>query len=229
MVLILIMAHVAILCSNNSVLGRTDYKTGNSFVEISYIVCALEQAGHRVDLMSPNGGEIPIDPNTIDFSDPIVRDYYERQTFLYRLKHSAPIKELFNKAYSAVVVCGGWGCVGEFINNKEVGDKIVQAETPNLVVIGYGAALLLHPAMVEKFKNYKITGPSKQEDEDIGFHSFWTLSLSEELRRVGYNFVFASPWSAHTIDSGVLLSAQNVFSVQMVGGQLIEKLCLKGE
>ena len=82
------MAKTAVICTNNERLGSTGHLTGVHLVELCHIVFELERAEHTVDICSLSGGNIPIDPNTLDMSDPIVRDYYERYSSLHRLEHS---------------------------------------------------------------------------------------------------------------------------------------------
>ncbi|MCC6138536.1 MAG: hypothetical protein IT287_07875 [Bdellovibrionaceae bacterium] len=218
------MAKIAVLCSNHSLLGNTGHKTGVSLYEVSRIAYELEKADHRVDFISPSGGAIPIDPTTVDFSDPISRDYYERQTFLQRLNDSPALESVVNTDYSAVIIAGGWGCIEEYWNNLEIGKTLTQLKYKHLVFAGYGAYLLLQPELIKKYKGLRLTVSSPKEDEDIGFKTFWPQVTSQKLQDAGYETVFSAPWSRHIIDSGEVLSAQNVFSAQAVCELLVNKL-----
>lgn len=223
------MAKIAVLCSNHSLLGNTGHRTGVSLYEVSRVAYELEKANYRFDFVSPNGGEIPIDPNTVDFSDAISRDYYERKTFLEKLQSSLPLEALSKGSYAAVVVCGGWGCVDEYLNNQRISAALLETSFQNLVFIGYGAYLLLQPALTEKFSGSRITVPSLQEEDDIGFQNFWPQKpLWQSLKEAGFETVFSAPWTRHILDAGILLSAQNVFSAQAVSELLVNKLKTEG-
>lgn len=217
------MAKIAILCSNLSNLGETDHKTGVSLLELAPIVYELERAEHRVEILSPLGGVIPIDPNTIDLSHNIVRDYYERKTFLHRLEASLPLAQL-DSQYVALVVCGGWGCIPEFTADHTLGEVIVGANVPLMAFLAHGTSLLMQPSLKNAFHGFKVTAPAPKEDHDVGFKKFWPLIVSEELHRSGYELTFAKPWSRHIMDSGRLITAQNVFSAQALGEALVRRL-----
>lgn len=217
------MAKTAILCSNSSALGDTGHKTGVSLLELAPIVYELERAEHSVDLFSPRGGAIPLDPNSLDFSNPIVRDYYERKPFLHRLETSRPLEQLDN-SYRALIVCGGMGCIAEFTKESYIGAHVAAVNIPLLGFAVYGTSLLLQPALKEMFQGYKITAPSPKEDHDVGFKKFWPLILSEELHRSGYELAFSKPWSRHIMSSRRLITAQNTFSAQALGETIVRYL-----
>lgn len=223
MVLIVIMAKIALLCSNSSILGKSGHKTGVSLLELAPIVYELERAGHRVELISPSGGIIPIDPGSVDFSNPIVRDYHERKTFLQRLEDSIAMRDVKGD-WDAFVACGGWSCIGEFVTNDDIGEFAINHPFKHYALLGYATSLLLQPAFAQKFAQKKITAPMPTEDQDIGASSIWPLVLSTELKSKGYEIVFSKTWARHTIDSGILLTGQNVFSAQALGELLVKNL-----
>lgn len=217
------MAKAAILCANSSALGDTGHTTGVSLLEIAPIVYELERAEHRVDIFSPRGGAVPLDPNSLDFSDPIARDYYERKPFVERLAASRKLNDLDN-SYQALLVCGGWGCIREFTTELTIGEQVAHARIPIMAFVGYGTSLLLQPALMEIFKGCKVTAPSPKEDNDVGFKKFWPIILSEELHRSGYELAFAKPWSRHIIESSRVITAQNIFSAQALGETVVRHL-----
>lgn len=219
------MAHVAIVCSNNSKLGETGHITGSSLIEIAHVVFELEQAHHRFDFLSPLGGEIPLDPNTIDFSDPIARDYYERKTFLDRLQNSLPIDQMLQKHYSAVIVCGGWGCVQDFLGNQKV-ERALLEHWPHRVIgfVGHATCILLGAEFIRNCQGLKITAPSQREDTDVGFDSVWPLNLDSELTAAKYTVTNSLPWVRNVVVAGSLVTGQNSFSAQAVGESIVKEL-----
>lgn len=217
------MAKIAVLLSNTSSLGKSNHKTGISLLEIAPIVYELERADHRVEFISITGGAVPIDLATIDFSNPIVRDYYERKTFLQRLEDSIQLENM-KRDFDALVACGGWNCIGEFIYLHRISEIIVANNFKHIALLGYATSLLLQPLLMRKYAGTKITGPSPQEDQDIGFASFYKESIPRDLTAAGYQITFSKPWSRHIIDSGELLTGQNVQSAQALGELLVKKL-----
>lgn len=218
------MANIAVLCSNNSILGESGHRTGVSLLELAPVVYELERAGHVVELMSPHGGGLVLDPGTLDLSNPIVRDYYERVPFLQRLQNTSPLEDLSQKDYVALVACGGWNCIKDFYLEKATGSHIAAASLRYLAVVGYAQCLLLHEDLQKKFSKEKISGPIDGEDRDIGFQHFWNLSLSKALPAAGYTYVSSQPWMRHTVESNALITGQNAFSAQAVGEVLVKKL-----
>ncbi len=217
------MAKTAILCSYNSQLGETGHKTGVSLLEIAPIVYELERAGNHVDLFSAEGQTIPLDPSSLDFSNPIARDYFERATFLQKLETPKPLSALTSE-YRALVVCGGWGCIPEFSRVWSLGEIIAKSDVAVLAAAGYGTSILLQPALKKMFHGFKVTSPAPKEDHDVGFKKFWSFMVSEELHREGYELSFAKPWSRHVMVSDRLITAQNIFSAQALGETVARQL-----
>lgn len=218
------MANIAVLCSNNSFLGDSVHKTGVSMLELAPVVYEIERAKHSVDLYSPLGGALPLDPGSIDLSNPIVRDYYKRLPFLQRLQTTSTLENIGSKEYAALIACGGWSCLADFYKLSQVGKQLAQTKVKYFAFVGYTQCLLLNEDIKQKFLKEKITAPLEVEDQDVGFQKFWKITLSQELQAAGYVNVSSRAWQPHVVESNGLITGQNAFSAQAVAEKLIKQI-----
>ena len=103
--------------------------TGVAASEMTHPYYTFLDSGMDVDLASIEGGQIPIDPMTINrvirtaederfLSDSIARS---------KAKHSIPIAEVDITAYDIVFISGGWGASYDLAQSPVLGEKVSDA------------------------------------------------------------------------------------------------------
>ncbi|MCB9073766.1 MAG: hypothetical protein H6623_09100, partial [Bdellovibrionaceae bacterium] len=185
------MIKIAVVATNHKKLGDTGFNTGAHLLELCHVVFHLERANFTVDLCSPCGGEIPIDPNSVDLSEPILRDYYERKSFLYRLQHSLPLGTM---KYSAIIFCGGWGALWDFPNNPLIATFLAANSGVPIGALSQGVGALLTTAFPQP-SWFKLAGPTLEEDRDVGLDKLAPISLQQKLSDFGYTFISRAAWT----------------------------------
>ena len=108
--------------------------TGVAISEMNHPYYTLLDGGMDVDLASIKGGEIPIDPMTMNRVAKTAEDewFVNDSIAMSKAKHSIPIADVDITAYDIVFISGGWGAsydlaqspvLGEMVSDAYYGDK----------------------------------------------------------------------------------------------------------
>ncbi len=95
-------------------------------------------AGMEVDVASPSGGIIPVDPLSVK---PVIRTA-EDDRFLAdddlrnKVTHSLPVAELDMDDYDLVFLAGGWGAAFDFATSQPLADAVTAANAADCVIGG---------------------------------------------------------------------------------------------
>jgi len=108
--------------------------TGVAASEMTHPYYTFLEGGMDVDLASIKGGEIPIDPMTINRVVKTAEDerFLNDSIAMSKANHSIPITDVDITAYDIVFISGGWGAsydlaqspvLGEMVSDAYYGDK----------------------------------------------------------------------------------------------------------
>ncbi len=126
-----------IVCTNHGVLdiGKA---TGVFASEMTVPYYAFLDAGMFVDLASPDGGVIPVDPQSVK---PVIRSA-EDDRFLAdddlreKVGNSLAIADVDVASYDIVFLAGGWGAAFDLGTSDALGEKITEANALGKVIGG---------------------------------------------------------------------------------------------
>jgi putative intracellular protease/amidase len=95
-------------------------------------------AGMDVDVASPSGGIIPVDPLSVK---PVVRTaeddrFLADDDFRNKVTHSLPIGDLDMTDYDVVFLAGGWGAAFDFATSQPLADAVTAANAADCVIGG---------------------------------------------------------------------------------------------
>lgn len=104
-------------------------RTGVMASEMTHPYYTFLDGGMDVDLASIRGGEIPIDPATLNF---VVRSpeddrFLDDSIAIAKAKHSIPIADVDITAYDIVFISGGWGAAYDLAQNPVLANKVSEA------------------------------------------------------------------------------------------------------
>lgn len=102
-----------IITTSNNKLGDTTNKTGVWLEDLAAPYYVLKDGGEFITLVSPKGGQIPLDPNsnsTAVATEDTIRFRQDSQA-MYHLSHSLPINEVNAEDFDLVFLSGGYGAM----------------------------------------------------------------------------------------------------------------------
>ena len=110
--------------------GKTEGPaTGVMASEFTHPYYTFLDGGMAVDIASIQGGEIPIDPQTLRFmvKSPEDERYLKDNIAQAKVKNSIPIAQVDVDQYDIVFISGGWGAAYDLAQSPELAVKVSEA------------------------------------------------------------------------------------------------------
>lgn len=223
---------ILIITSNNHYFGNTKIPTGNHFEEIVRAYNIFNYSGFKVDIVSSQGGAIPL--NHINTSDSIQKRYLFDGSFMDLLEHTLKPNQIFPKNYSAVYFSGGGSAMFGVADNIEIQKIALQIFENNGIISAVchgtaGIVFLKDPGGNSIYRGKKITGfPSFFERKNQPYYQTFSFDIDSIIRVNGGEFVFSDKgWDGFFVIDGQFITGQDPSSVVNVANKIVEKLKLQ--
>jgi len=205
--------------------------TGVFSSELTVPYYAFLDAGMTVDVASPNGGVIPVDPQSLK---PVVRTedcdrFLADAELKERVNDSLPVGTLDMADYDIVYLAGGWGAAFDLGMSDELGRQITIANEHDRVIGGvcHGPLGLLKAKDKDGsplVEGRRLTAVTDKQVHELGIDS--TPQHAEtELRKLGADFEsetrFRDPFANHWVVDGNLVTGQNQNAAPMVAREML--------
>ncbi len=206
--------------------------TGVFASEMTVPYYAFHDAGLAVDVASPKGGVIPVDPMSLK---PVIRTgeddrFLVDEEFRAKVTDSLAIGDLDMADYDIVFLAGGWGAAFDFGFSDSLAAKVTEANAADKVIGGVcHGPLGLRNAVARDgrplVEGRRITGVSDKQVRELGIGS--TPHHPEtELRRMGAEYEsatrFRDPLANHWVVDGNLVTGQNQNAGPMVAREMLK-------
>ena len=182
---------VLIVLTSHDRLGDTNTKTGFWLEEFASPYYHLKDAGARITLASPDGGQPPADPKSYqaDFQTDATRRFEADPEAQKALANTTKLSDVRTDDFDAVFYPGGHGPLWDLHNNT---DSISLIE--GFVAAGKPVAAVCHaPAVLLKardrngtplLKGKKVTGFSNSEEAAVGLTEVVPYLLETSLPKL---------------------------------------------
>lgn len=213
-------------------------KTGLWFSELTQFWKVVEKAGYEIDIVSPLGGKIPLDPQSlmiVQIAGAVglrghVTKQYEDRTFMERLNKTLKVEEVQVEDYDAIYLVGGHGVMYDFTNHKPLLTLTAEFYEKGKIVssVCHGPSGLLNVTLNNGsylVDGKKVTGFSWMEEKLAKRQHVVPYNLEAELKKRGANYRKALlPFNAHIVVDGRLVTGQNPLSAKGVGKAVVKLL-----
>ena len=207
--------------------GSTGEATGYFLSEAAHPWAVLHDAGYQIDFVSPKGGNPPVD--AFDLKDSINNRFWQDSKTHQKLTHSLQPSQINPKDYCAIFYAGGHGAMWDFPNNKRLASIAASIYTSGGLVaaVCHGPAALLN--IQEASGRYliqgkKITGFTNEEETLKKLDKVVPFLLESQLSKRGAAFEKTTPFKAHVVVDGRLITGQNPASATGVGQAILSAL-----
>lgn len=223
-----------VICTNHNRLDPLKKDTGAFGSEFTVPYFAFINAGLEVDMASPKGGEIPVQPPS--WSWPLASDDDRRfmtdKDAMAKLKNSKKISEIKPDDYDVIFMAGGWGAAYDLMQSEELADFITRANAQGKILgsVCHGALGLCSAKGIDGeplVKGRRVTGVTNDQINTFGI-AVTPKHPEEELRKAGAIFEcqhgWLDPFMTHTSIDGNLITGQNQNSGYETAHRILEKL-----
>ena len=222
---------VLIVLTSHDELGDTGEKTGFWLEEFASPYYHLKDAGAQVILVSPSGGQPPLDPKSQepDFQTDATRRFDDDQAAQNELANTAKLAEIKVEDFDAVFYPGGHGPLWDLHNDS---DSIALIE--GFIAAGKPVATVCHaPAVLLKAKDQngdplvkgkKVTGFSNSEEAAVELTDVVPYLLEDQLIAKGGMYQKVEDWNSLAVVDGLIITGQNPASSDTVAEALVKAL-----
>lgn len=229
---------VLIVVTNSAEFEKVGYRTGLWLSELTHFWDVLEKAGIAMDIASPAGGYVPLDPESLLMSELVqmtglkdaVNKRYEDRLFMNKLQHTPRIADIDIDDYDAIYLTGGHGVMFDFNNSEDLAKVIAGFYEKQKIVsaVCHGPCGLINVKLSNGdylVKDKKVTGFSWKEEELAKRDHAAPYNLEEELIQRGGRYEKALiPFSEYVVEDGLLITGQNPKSAHAVGQAVLDRL-----
>jgi putative intracellular protease/amidase len=221
---------VLMVLTSHDQLGDTGDKTGFWLEEFASPYYVFKDAGVEVTLVSPKGGQPPLDPKSDqpDFQTDATERFKNDAEAQARLASTLKLSDVSAEDFDAVFYPGGHGPLWDLAEDK---NSIALIET--MYASGKPVAAVCHaPAVLRNVssedgsplvKGKNITGFSNTEEDAVQLTDVVPFLLEDELKTKGANYTKADDWHPYAIIEGNLITGQNPQSSELVAQAVLEK------
>ncbi len=223
---------ILIIATAHALLGDTGAQTGLWLEELTTPYYVFAQQGANITIATLPGGQIPIDPNSVDEAgkNPATVERYLKDTNLQaQLKASLRLSDLDPNNYRAIFIPGGHGTMWDLAASRELG-KFLSDAWKNGAVIGsvcHGPAAFSFAVKDDGralVNGLRVTGFSNSEEQKMQLTKTVPFLLESRLREAGGIYEKGHDFEVFAVRDGRLVTGQNPASSQKVAEMMLKAL-----
>jgi putative intracellular protease/amidase len=222
---------ILMVLTSHERLGESGRKTGFWLEEFAAPYYRFKDAGADIRLVSPKGGQPPLDPKSDEPSAQTdsTRRFKADPAAQEVLAHSGKLAEVQAQDYDAVFYPGGHGPLWDLVDDPHSIALIGAA-----LAAGKPVAAVCHaPGVLRRVvdaegaplvRGKAVTGFSNSEEDAVGLSAIVPFLVEDMLRRSGANYSRAEDWQSHVVRDGLLITGQNPASSEAAAAALLQLL-----
>lgn len=214
-----------IVTSHDRISGDKDKPTGVWLSEAAEPYIAFQSAGFKVDIASPKGGSVPVDPNSVENGSN--DEKFTEVTKL--LQKTERIKDVVYEGYDAIFLAGGHGAMYDFPGDPDIQNIMAYFKDQGRIV----SAVCHGPAAFADAKTkdgkylvdgIKLTAFTNAEEDATKLSEDMPFMLQTKLEENGAGFVAGAAGEENVVSSGSFVTGQNPASAEAVAKAVIKRL-----
>ncbi|MEO1700549.1 MAG: type 1 glutamine amidotransferase domain-containing protein [Pseudomonadota bacterium] len=223
-----------IVTTSHDTLGETGRATGVVGSEMTVTYYAFLDAGLEVEIVSIEGGEIPVEPRSMGWpvATPDDRRFLNDAAAMEMLRNSRSVSEVDPDDYDVIFMSGGWGASYDLAQSAELAEVITRANANGAILgsVCHGALGLVNATDVDGsplIEGRRVTGVTDKQIAELGIQ-FTPMHPETELRATNADFEAKTGWrdflAMHSVVDGNLVTGQNQNSGYETAHRILELL-----
>ena len=223
--------NILMVLTSHDRLGSTGRKTGFWLEEFAAPYYVFKDAGARLTLASPLGGQPPLDPKSDDAAaqTDATRRFKTDSAAQSSLAATVKVSTLNAADFDAVFYPGGHGPLWDLAEDTAsiaLINAMVAAGKP-VAAVCHAPAVLRHakaPSGEALVNRMNVTGFTNTEEAAAGLSNVVPFLVEDMLTQNGAKFSRAADWQPHVVVDGLLITGQNPASSEPAANALLAKL-----
>ncbi|MEM6755813.1 MAG: type 1 glutamine amidotransferase domain-containing protein [Planctomycetota bacterium] len=210
--------HALIVLTNHADLGDTGRATGFYLSEAAHPWHVFKRAGFEVSLASPMGGDAPIDPTSLDRTDPVNAAFLDEYASGNAVP-TRPLNDVDPASIDAIFFAGGHGTMFDFPQCPAVKAKTAAVYERGGVVgaVCHGPAALVDVTLADGshlVDGKRVAAFTNAEERAVELTDAMPFLLQTTLQERGAEFVPAPNFEANVVVDERLVTGQNPASAE---------------
>ncbi len=222
---------ILMVLTSHDQLGDTGKKTGFWLEELAAPYYAFIDAGAEVTLVSPKGGQPPLDPksNEKDAQTETTHRFEADASAMQALANTQKLSEISIADFDAVFYPGGHGPLWDLAedqNSISLIEQALQADKP-VALVCHAPGVLRHVKSSDEqpiVKGKSVTGFSNTEESAVGLTEIVPFLVEDMLKENGGQYSKAEDWQVYVQQDGLLITGQNPASSAATAEALLKSL-----
>lgn len=222
---------ILIVLTSHDELGGTGKKTGFWLEEFAAPYYVFKDAGAKITLASPLGGQPPLDPKSAgkDFQTAATKRFNRDKEAQIALSATVRLQTVSAADYDALFYPGGHGQLWDLSEDKNSIALIeaMHAQGKPVAAVCHGPGVLRHARSTTGtplVSGKTVTGFSNSEEAAVGLTDVVPFLVEDELQKAGGNYSKGPDWQTHVVCAGNLITGQNPASSEPAAQALLAQL-----
>jgi putative intracellular protease/amidase len=222
---------ILMVLTSHDQLGDTGKKTGFWLEEFAAPYYVFKDAGAQLTLVSPKGGQPPLDPKSDepDAQTAATERFRKDSAAQSALASTALLSSVRAEDYDAVFYPGGHGPLWDLAedpNSIALIEALYQAGKP-VAAVCHAPGVFRHVKDVNGqplVKGKRVTGFTNTEEEAVQLTNVVPFLVEDMLKEKGGMYSKGADWASHVVTDGLLLTGQNPASSEGAAEALLAAL-----
>jgi len=223
--------NILMVLTSHAQLGNTGKQTGFWLEEFAAPYYALKDAGAAITVVSPAGGQPPLDPKSDapDAQTDATRRFKDDAAAQAVLASTGKLAEVKVDDFDAVFYPGGHGPLWDLAEDKTsiaLIEAMAAAGKP-VAVVCHAPGVLRHVKGADGqplVKGKRVTGFTNTEEEAVGLTEVVPFLVEDMLKQNGGQYERGADWASFVLTDGKLVTGQNPASSEEAAQALIRLL-----
>lgn len=223
--------NILMVLTSHAELGDTGKQTGFWLEEFAAPYYALKDAGANITLVSPQGGQPPLDPKSDapDAQTDATRRFKSDAGAQAVLASTGKLAEVKAEDFDAVFYPGGHGPLWDLAEDKAsiaLIEAMAAAGKP-LALVCHAPGVLRHVKGADGqplVKGKRVTGFANTEEDAVGLSEVVPFLVEDMLKQHGGQYARGADWASYVLTDGKLVTGQNPASSEEAAQALLKLL-----
>jgi putative intracellular protease/amidase len=222
---------ILMVLTSHDQLGNTGKKTGFWLEEFAAPYYAFKDAGADITLVSPLGGQPPLDPKSdeADSQTEATRRFKADAAAQAALAHTGKLADVSGADFDALFYPGGHGPLWDLAENQH-SIQLIESMTAlgkTVSAVCHAPGVLRHAKAADGsplVKGKKVTGFTNTEEAAVQLTDIVPFLVEDMLIGHGGHYSKGADWAPYVVVDGCLITGQNPASSEPAARAVLQQL-----